>query len=111
VLFDHCVDIGRDPAEIVRSSNFNVICEETEAAVEDRIRWLRDRYSRFLDSAGLDRIEAMIRPMAGTPEQLIERLRPWKEAGLAYAIVYFPDAAYSRAGIERFAVEVCPALQ
>jgi alkanesulfonate monooxygenase SsuD/methylene tetrahydromethanopterin reductase-like flavin-dependent oxidoreductase (luciferase family) len=52
----------------------------------------------------------MYRAMAGTPEQLIARLRPWAEAGLGYAIVYFPQAAYGTADLELFAREVMPAF-
>ncbi len=48
--------------------------------------------------------------MAGTPGQLIDEIRPWAEAGLGYAIVYFPEAAFSTDGLKRFAAEVIPAF-
>jgi alkanesulfonate monooxygenase SsuD/methylene tetrahydromethanopterin reductase-like flavin-dependent oxidoreductase (luciferase family) len=48
--------------------------------------------------------------MAGTPEQLIERIKPWAAAGTSYAIVYFAEAAYDTAGLQRFAREVMPAF-
>ncbi len=48
--------------------------------------------------------------MAGTPDQLVERIQPWVDAGLEYLIGYFPDAGYDTSGIELFAREVAPAL-
>lgn len=111
VLAGHCADVGTDPDAIVRSSNFNVVCEETERAVEDKIAWILDHYRPFVGEAGLGEIEATYRATAGTPEQLVELLGSWADAGLGYAICYFPDAAYDTAGIERFARTVLPALR
>jgi alkanesulfonate monooxygenase SsuD/methylene tetrahydromethanopterin reductase-like flavin-dependent oxidoreductase (luciferase family) len=48
--------------------------------------------------------------MAGTPEQLVEKLRAWEAVGMSYAIHYFAEAAYDRSGIELFARKVIPAL-
>ena len=95
---------------IVRSTNFNVICEESEAAVEDRISWLKNHFRPFVDERRLAGQERMYRAMAGTPEQLVERLQPWIAAGLGYGIAYFAEAAYDSSGFERFAREVLPAL-
>lgn len=111
ILAGHCEDVGTDYAAIVRSSNFNVVCEETEADVDDRIGSIKDRYSSFVSEDRLEGIERMMRKMAGTPEQLIERLKPWVQAGMTYAIVYFQEAAYDTSGLERFASEVIPALR
>ncbi len=110
VLAEHCADLGTDPGAIVRSSNFNVVCEETEAAVEDKIAWILDHYRPFVDDTGLLELEKTYRATAGTPDQLISQLRGWAGAGLGYAICYFPDAAYDPAGLERFARTVIPAL-
>jgi len=111
VLAEHCVEVGRDFDTIVRSSNFIFVCAETEAAVEARVTQIRDRYRPFVGDDRLRGIEAMLRPMAGTPAQLVDKLRPWSDAGLAYAIGYFPQAAYDTSGLELFASEVIPALR
>lgn len=111
VLDKHCADIGRDPADIVRSSNFTVFCGETEADVEEKRTWMRSMMSRFASGDALDRRLAMVTKDAGTPEQLVAKLQSWQNAGLEYAIVNFPDAAYDRSGIELFARSVIPALQ
>ena len=109
-LADHCREIGRDFGEIVRSSNFNIVCEETESSVADRQRWMREHFSDFMDEERLDRTMQNYAEFSGTPEQLVEKLRPWRGAGLGYGIFYFADAAYDHAGFERFAAEVLPEL-
>ena len=111
ILRGHCKDVGTEYEAIVRSTNFNVVCEETEADVDERIASIKDRYRPFVDEDRLGRIEALFRTMAGTPEQLVERMKPWADAGMTYAIVYFQEAAYDTSGLERFAREVIPALR
>jgi F420-dependent oxidoreductase-like protein len=110
VLKGHCEDVGTDYEAIVRSTNFNVVCEATEADVEERIGSIKDRYSNHVSADRLDGIERMMRKTAGTPEQLVELFKPWAAAGMSYAIVYFQEAAYDTSGLERFAREVIPAL-
>ena len=110
VLRGHCEAVGTDFDAIVRSTNFNVLCAPTEAELEDRIGQTLGRYGRFVDAGRLERIEAMMRRISGTPEQLIARLSQWGDAGVGYAIVYFPDAAYDTSSLELFAAEVIPAL-
>lgn len=110
VLRGHCEDVGRDFDEIVRSTNFNVICEETEADVEDRLAWIKDRYRPYVPEDRLDGLEKMYRKTAGTPDQLIEKIRTWADVGMSYGIVYFYEAAWDTSGLERFAREVMPAF-
>ena len=110
ILAGHCDEVGTDFEAIVRSSNFNVVCEASEADVEERIASIKDRYRPFVAEDRLDRIEALLRPFSGTPGQLIEKLTPWVAAGMTYGIVYFAEAAYDTSGLERFAREVMPAL-
>jgi alkanesulfonate monooxygenase SsuD/methylene tetrahydromethanopterin reductase-like flavin-dependent oxidoreductase (luciferase family) len=52
----------------------------------------------------------LYRHNSGTPEQVIASLKEWEALGLAYAIVYFPDAAYDLSSIDLFAREVIPAF-
>lgn len=110
VLRGHCRSEGTDFGAIVRSTNFNVVCEATEAEVEARLDWIRDRYAAFVPPDRADRIRAMFAEMAGTPEQLVERITPWVGAGLAYAILYFAETGSDTSGLERFAREVVPAF-
>ncbi|MFO7549531.1 MAG: LLM class F420-dependent oxidoreductase [Acidimicrobiia bacterium] len=110
VLRGHCRSAGADFDAIVRSSNFNVVCEDTEAEVEARLDWIRDHHAALVPPARADRIRGLFTAMAGTPDQLVERFAPWVEAGLGYGILYFAEAGIDTSGIERFASEVAPAL-
>lgn len=110
VLADHCREVGTDFDAIVRSSNFNVICEETEADVAEKIGWIRSHFEPFVTEERLERLVTMWRQTAGTPEQLAAKIQPWVDAGLEYMIVYTQDAAYDTSGLERFAREVIPAF-
>ncbi len=109
ILHAHCADVGRDPHEITLSSNFNFVIGEDERQVRDRLGDLTERYRPFVDPAKLDRIIES-NTVGGTPEQIVAHLEEWKTAGCAYAIVYFPEAAYDTDGIELFSREVIPAL-
>lgn len=46
----------------------------------------------------------------GTPEQVVEKLKRMRDLGCEYAILYFPEAAYDRSGIEGFEQKVIPEL-
>jgi F420-dependent oxidoreductase-like protein len=113
VLEGHCADVGREFGDIVKTSNFNVICAETDAGVAKTLDWVRAQLTPFV---GAERAEKIVTSnfvdagTAGTPEQLVETLSKWGEAGMEYAIAYFPDAAYDTAGLELFARDVIPAL-
>ncbi|HET9649320.1 MAG TPA: LLM class F420-dependent oxidoreductase [Microlunatus sp.] len=114
LLRGHCADVGTDFDAIVRSSNYNTIVAETEAEVQERIDAVEARLIPYL---GAERTAGVIAEYhsdsalaVGTPEQIVERLRPVADLGLGYAIHYFPEAAYDRSGIELFEREVIPAL-
>ena len=112
VLAEHCAAIGRDPAEITRSANYNVVIGETEADVDDKIAWLEEHYALTVPDKAPGLAEDLRKgPLVGTPEQVVERLTALRELGLGYAITYFADAAYDRSSIELFADQVVPALR
>jgi F420-dependent oxidoreductase-like protein len=107
VLAKHCATVGSDYDAIVRSSNFTVLCVPDEATGQAKVAWFDQHFSPFVDAESARNrwgIKAM------TPDQIVDMLTPWKEAGMSYAIMNFPDAAYDRSGIELFAREVIPAL-
>jgi hypothetical protein len=67
----------------------------------------------FAEKLPPERVERTLRnfdDFSGTPEQLVEKLSPWVDAGMTYGIFYFADAAYNREGFELFAREVVPNL-
>jgi alkanesulfonate monooxygenase SsuD/methylene tetrahydromethanopterin reductase-like flavin-dependent oxidoreductase (luciferase family) len=94
----------------VRSTNLFVVCRETEREVAEALAGIKDRYRSVVPEEQAERATAMYRAMAGTPEQLAERLHPWADAGLGYAIVYFPNAGYDTGELDLFAREVVPAF-
>jgi alkanesulfonate monooxygenase SsuD/methylene tetrahydromethanopterin reductase-like flavin-dependent oxidoreductase (luciferase family) len=96
----------------VRSTEYNVVVGATESEVKDRLDWFRARYAPFVHG---DELENACRGLAsgllvGTPELIAERLAGMTALGLKYAILYFPEVAYDRSGLDLFAREVAPAL-
>ncbi len=112
VLRAHCADVGRDPAEITRTANYNVAIGQTEKEVSDRLAALHDRTSRRSGTDAADRELGAYRglPAVGTPEQIIEKLSELKRLGMDYGIFYFPEIAHDTSGLDLFEREVIPAL-
>ena len=110
VLEGHCRDVGRDFDEITRSANFNIVCAETEAEAEDKIRLVEDRMRRYVSDQRAAEQAKLYKYASGTPEQVASYLKNWEALGLDYAIVYFPDPAYDPTSLDLFASEVIPAL-
>jgi F420-dependent oxidoreductase-like protein len=113
VLAGHCRDVGTDYDAIVRSANFNAVIGESEADVTERVARLRARLVVKANEAAVDSMLAMAtspEAASGTPEQVVEKLKRMRELGCEYAILYFPEAAYDRSGIELFEQKVIPAL-
>jgi F420-dependent oxidoreductase-like protein len=110
ILAEHCADVGTSYEEIVRSANFNILCAETEAEVEEKKAWLSDTISRYVSAEKAERFTHMFDLMSGTPDQIIERLEDWERAGMSYAIVNFADVAYDDSGLRLFAEKVMPEL-
>lgn len=112
ILDDHCRDLGRDPGEIVRSANYNVVIGATEADVEDVFGRIEQQYLRVLEPNRAAKVLEMLRggPLVGTPEQIVATLRSLGALGMTYAICYFAEIAEDRSGAELFAREVIPAL-
>ena len=106
VLRKHCDDVGTDFDAITRTAHLMTICEETEKDVEERIGWIKNHLSQFVPVDRAEKVSEAYRKMAGTPEQLVEKLRRWEEVGMTYPIAYFAEAGHDSAGLERFAREV-----
>jgi F420-dependent oxidoreductase-like protein len=114
VLAGHCRDLGRDLGTITRSANYNVVIGRDEAEVADRLAARRSRLQGLVPDEAVERETASYAPdlpAVGTPEQVVDKLRPIVEAGMTYPICYFPEAAYDTSGIELFENEVVPALR
>jgi F420-dependent oxidoreductase-like protein len=113
VLEGHCREVGTDYGAIVRSANFNAVVGGSEAEVRDRVERIRARQSTKANAEAVDAMLSSVTSAdsaSGTSEQVIERLTRLRDLGCEYAILYFPEAAYDRSGIELFEREVIPAL-
>ncbi len=112
ILAAHCEEVGTKYDAIVRSGSYNVIIGETENDVADKLAWIRNHWAPYVPADRLDgRIQDLQNsPLAGTPEQLVERLTEARALGMTYAITYFPEIAYDRSGFTLFTEKVIPAL-
>ena len=112
VLRGHCADIGRDPAEITRTANYNVAVGETEREVADRLAFIHDQMARHVGADEADRQLGAYQglPAVGTPDQIVGKLTELKKLGMDYGIFYFPEIATDTSGLELFEREVIPAL-
>jgi F420-dependent oxidoreductase-like protein len=80
VLRGHCEAEGRDPAEIVKTAHAGiVVIDESEAEVRRRLQDLSASPPPML--RGLDAGQLRQRLVSGTPDQVAERLRAYRDAG------------------------------
>jgi alkanesulfonate monooxygenase SsuD/methylene tetrahydromethanopterin reductase-like flavin-dependent oxidoreductase (luciferase family) len=112
VLAQHCERESREFSDITRSTNFNVLIGPDEATRNATLERLKSRFATAIDDPALaiDRLYGGIGAAVGTSDQIIEQLEQYAEAGMGYAIIYFPDAAYTSDSMEMFASEVMPAF-
>jgi F420-dependent oxidoreductase-like protein len=111
VLRAHCDAVGRDYAEIVKSTSINVFPIEPGADPKAGTAKARGRYT--LDE--FTEIGAGGGPAGGpaaisTPRQITSHLEQLADIGIEYVIAYIPGVAYDHDPLELFATEVIPAL-
>jgi alkanesulfonate monooxygenase SsuD/methylene tetrahydromethanopterin reductase-like flavin-dependent oxidoreductase (luciferase family) len=105
VLQGHCRDVGRDEDQIVKSWSPELVVRSTEAearALHEARReaqpWLEEWDSYRLGN------------LAGTPEQVLDRLATYGELGASYLVAWMPDYPAEET-LRRFATEVIPELR
>ncbi len=112
LLRDHCREVGTDFDAITRSTNFNILCAETEDGVKEKLAWFENHLKALVpDEATVGRWVRMYQRASGTPDQIIETLKEREKAGMSYAIVNFSDLAYDTSSLDLFAREVIPAFR
>ena len=82
VLEDACEAIGRDRSEITATRLGTLAIGETEAEVAQKASWLRERMGERYDQVVI----------AGTPEQVREKVQEFLDAGLDGMLFNMPDA-------------------
>ena len=102
ILVKHCVDVGRDPAEIERTSGLGTVVIRDSRAEAVRIQ--REIAAR---NGGA---RVWTDQPVGTPEDVAEHLAPFVEFGYRHLIAGFPSP-YDEESMTRLATEVRPVLE
>ena len=102
ILVQHCETVGRDPAEIERTTGMGTVV----------IRDSRDEADRVQHeiAAGNGDAEAWKDQPVGTPEDVAENLAPYLGIGYRHLVRGFP-APYDEESMTRMATEVRPMLE
>ncbi|GAA1758337.1 LLM class F420-dependent oxidoreductase [Agromyces humatus] len=116
VLRGHCDALGRDFSSITRSTEFRTVIGTDAADVAARLDRIEARVAPYLGSEATARYMGEYRnrsphTLVGTPAEIVALLDERRELGLGYTVIYNPEAAYDRSGLELFAAEVMPALR
>jgi alkanesulfonate monooxygenase SsuD/methylene tetrahydromethanopterin reductase-like flavin-dependent oxidoreductase (luciferase family) len=102
VLLQHCATVGRDPAEIERTTGVGTVFIRDNRAEAERLfheAFDRNRVARHWEDQPV-----------GTPEDVAEKLAPYVELGYRHLIAGVP-ASYDEESRTRFATEVRPLLE
>ncbi len=102
VLRRHCEEVGRDESEIERTAGVGICVIRDDPAEAQRVA-----ESIFERNGGADPWKHQL---VGTPEQIVEMLRPYPGIGFRHLIVGFPSP-YDAESMERLVREVKPELE
>ncbi len=102
ILLQHCETVGRDPAEIERTTGIGTVIIRDSRAEADRVH-----AAMFERKTGAERWKDQ---PVGTPEDVAERLLPFLDIGYRHLIAGFPSP-HDEESMTRFATEVRPILE
>jgi alkanesulfonate monooxygenase SsuD/methylene tetrahydromethanopterin reductase-like flavin-dependent oxidoreductase (luciferase family) len=102
IFLDHCAAVGRDPAEIERSTGIGTVFIRDDRAEAERL---------FHEAFDRNRVaEHWTDQPVGTPEDVAEFIAPYVEIGYRHLICGTP-AAYDEESMTRLITEVKPKLE
>jgi alkanesulfonate monooxygenase SsuD/methylene tetrahydromethanopterin reductase-like flavin-dependent oxidoreductase (luciferase family) len=102
VLLQHCESVGRDPAEIERTTTIGpVVIRDSDAEARRVHRQIFEHNGRATEWNDI---------AVGTPEQVVERLAPYLGIGYRHLIAGFPSP-YDEESQTRLATEVRSLLE
>ena len=101
VLQQHCEAVGRNYAEIIKSTSVNIVLLADGADPEQATEAVRKTYGWSLE-------ELKQQSIVGTAEEIAAKVQAAVDAGANYIITYFPRIAYDHTPMQRFAEEVVP---
>jgi len=81
VLEEHCKAVGRKPADLQRSWGGEILINENRKEIE-RFKQKEPTADQYVNSN-----------IVGTPDECLEKINRYVEAGCTYFMLYFPDAA------------------
>jgi alkanesulfonate monooxygenase SsuD/methylene tetrahydromethanopterin reductase-like flavin-dependent oxidoreductase (luciferase family) len=99
ILLRHCETVGRDPAEIERTSGLGVV------VIRDSREEARRVFESIFERNG--KAKAWENQPVGTPEDVAEYLAPYPEIGYRHLIAGFPSP-HDEESMTRLATEVGP---
>ena len=102
ILLEHCATVGRDPAEIERTTGVGTVFIRDDRAEAERLfraAFERNRVARPWEDQPV-----------GTPEDVAEMLAPYLEIGYRHLVAGVP-ATYDEESMTRLATEVKPMLE
>jgi alkanesulfonate monooxygenase SsuD/methylene tetrahydromethanopterin reductase-like flavin-dependent oxidoreductase (luciferase family) len=102
ILVQHCETVGRDPAEIERTTGLGSVIIRDSRAEAERVQ--REIFARN------GRARLWTDQPVGTPEDVAEIIAPFLEIGYRHLIAGFP-APYDEESMTRLATEVRPMLE
>jgi alkanesulfonate monooxygenase SsuD/methylene tetrahydromethanopterin reductase-like flavin-dependent oxidoreductase (luciferase family) len=102
ILVQHCETVGRDPAEIERTTGLGSVIIRDSRAETERVQ--REIFARN------GRARLWTDQPVGTPEDVAEIIAPFLEIGYRHLIAGFP-APYDEESMTRLATEVRPMLE
>jgi len=101
LLVEHCESVGRDPAEIERTTNIGAIVIRDSRAEAKRVQ-----EELFRRNGNAERWDSP----AGTPEDVAEQLAPYLGIGYRHLIAGFPSP-YDEETMTRYATDVRALLE
>ena len=101
ILRRHCEEVGRDEAEIERTVGMGICVIRDDAAEAQRVA------NEIFERNG--KAEPWRNQLVGTPEQVVEVMRPFLGIGFRHFIIGFPSP-HDAESMERLVREVKPAL-
>jgi alkanesulfonate monooxygenase SsuD/methylene tetrahydromethanopterin reductase-like flavin-dependent oxidoreductase (luciferase family) len=102
LLLEHCETVGRDPAEIERTSGIGAVVIRDSR--EEAVRVQKAMFERN------GHAELWTDQPVGTPEDVAERLLPYLDIGYRHLVAGFPSP-HDEESMTRFATEVRPVLE
>jgi alkanesulfonate monooxygenase SsuD/methylene tetrahydromethanopterin reductase-like flavin-dependent oxidoreductase (luciferase family) len=102
ILLEHCAAVGRDPAEIERTTGIGAVFIRDDRAEAERLfreAFRRNRIARLWGDQPV-----------GTPEDVAATIAPYLEIGYRHLVAGFP-ATYDEESMTRLITEVKPMLE